>query len=171
MNHKRNSLLSRSYVPFTKVPEPGNECVSTILSALFRDGCLRNTIVARERAGTPCHQSAPRARRNGRCSARSASSCTRLALHAIRSSPATQASCSCDVVMVCTRCPVTGSVFADIDVRRLSWNGRPVDGAETGVRDVFMASIVFFRPFAVIPRRSQFLGTNANATFSGVSHG
>lgn len=52
MNHKRNSLLSGSYVPFTKVPEPGNECVSTILSALFRDGCLRNTIVARERADT-----------------------------------------------------------------------------------------------------------------------
>ena len=100
-----------------------------------------------------------------------ASICTRLALQAMRNSPATQASCSCDVVMVCTRCPVTGSVFADIDVRKLSWNGRPVAGVEMGVRDVFMASIVFFRLFAVIPRRSQFLGADANATFSGVSHG
>ena len=107
----------------------------------------------------------------GRAVPRAASICTRLALQAMRNSPATQASCSCDVVMVCTRWPVTGSVFTDIDVRKLSWNGRPVDGAETGVRDVFMASIFFFRPFAVIPRRSQFLGTNANATFSGVSHG
>lgn len=106
-----------------------------------------------------------------RCRPRAVSSCTRLALHAIRSSPATQASCSCDVVMVCTRCPVTGSVFADIDVRKLSWNGRPVAGVEMGVRDVFMASIVFFRLFAVIPRRSQFLGADANATFSGASHG
>jgi hypothetical protein len=44
-------------------------------------------------------------------------------------------------------------------------------GAKKGVRDVFMDSIVFFRPFAVIPRRSQFLGTAVNAAFSGVSHG
>ncbi len=73
--------------------------------------------------------------------------------------------------MVCTRWPVTGSVFADTDVRKLSWNSWPMVGAKKGVRDVFMDSIVFFRPFAVIPRRSQFLGTNANATFSGVSHG
>lgn len=52
MNHKRNNLLSGSYAPLTRVPEPGNECVSTILSAPLGDGCLRNTIVARERAGT-----------------------------------------------------------------------------------------------------------------------
>ena len=106
-----------------------------------------------------------------RCCPRAVSSCTRLALQAMRNSPATQASCSCDVVLVCTRWPVTGSVFTDIAVRVLEWNGRPVAGVAMGVRDVFMASIVFFRPFAVIPRRSQFLGTNANATFSGVSHG
>lgn len=106
-----------------------------------------------------------------RCRPRSASICTRLALQAMRNSPATQASSSREVVKVCARCPVTGSVFADIDVRKLSWNGRPVDGAEMGVRDVFMHRIVFFRPFAVIPRRSQFLGTDTNATFSGVSHG
>ena len=107
----------------------------------------------------------------GRCRFCVASSCTRLALHAMRNSPATQASCRREVVMVCTRWPVTGSVFADTDVRKLSWNSWPMVGAKKGVRDVFMDSIVFFRPFAVIPRRSQFLGTNANATFSGVSHG
>lgn len=170
MNHKRKSLLSGSYVPFTKVPEPWNECVSTILSALFRDGCLRNTIVKRERVGA--HHRFPRAlRAPGRSRPRSTSSCTRLALQAMCNSPATQASSSCDVVMVCTRWPVTGSVFTDIAVRVLEWNGRPVAGVEMGVRDVFMASIVFFRLFAVIPRRSQFLGADANATFSGASHG
>ena len=145
-----------------------SSCVISL--TLFRDGCLRNTIVVRERVGThhrfPC---APRAPGLGR--SRAASICTRLALQAMRNSPATQTNSSCDVVKVCARWPVTGSVFTDIDVRKLSWNGRPVDGAETGVRDVFMASIVFFRPFAVIPRRSQFLGADANATFSGASHG
>lgn len=170
MNHKRKSLLSGSYVPFTKVPEPWNECVSTILSALFRDGCLRNTIVKRERVGA--HHRFPRAlRAPGRSRPRAASICTRLALQAMRNSPATQASSSCDVVMVCTRWPVAASVFKDSAVRVLEWNGRPVAGVEMGVRDVFMASIVFFRLFAVIPRRSQFLGADANATFSGASHG
>ena len=118
------------------------------------------------------HHRLPRApRAPGRSRARAASICTRLALQAMRNSPATQARCSCDVVMVCTRWPVTGSVFTDMAVRVLEWNGRPVAGVEMGVRDVFMASIVFFRLFAVIPRRSQFLGADANATFSGVSHG
>ena len=107
----------------------------------------------------------------GRCRFCVASSCTRLALHAMRNSPATQASCRREVVMVCTRWPVTGSVFADTDVRKLSWNSWPMVGAKKGVRDVFMDSIVFFRPFAVIPRRSQFLGTAVNAACSGVSHG
>ena len=55
-----------------------------------------------------------------------ASICTRLALQAMRNSPATQASCSCDVVMVCTRWPVTGSVFTDIAVRVLLWRGAVV---------------------------------------------
>ena len=118
------------------------------------------------------HHRLPRAlRAPDRSRPRVVSSCTRLALQAMRNSPATQANSSRDVVMVCTRWPVTGSVFTDIAVRVLEWNGRPVAGVEMGVRDVFMASIVFFRLFAVIPRRSQFLGADANATFSGVSHG
>lgn len=59
----------------------------------------------------------------GRSLSRGASISTRLALQAMRNSPATQANSSRDVVMVCTRCPVLGSVFTDIAVRVLEWKG------------------------------------------------
>lgn len=101
-----------------------------------------NAIYVRKRVGT--HQKSPRKLRTpGRCRPCAMSICTRLVLQAMRNSPATQASSSREVVKVCARCPVTGSVFADIDVRKLSWNGRPVDGAEMGVRDVFMGVKVY----------------------------
>ena len=130
-----------------------------------------NAIYVRKRAGT--HQRSPRKLRTpGRCRPRAMSICTRLVLQSMRNSPATQAISSREVVMVCTRWPVAGSVFSDIAVRLERWNGR-VSGAAVNSegRDVFMPSIVFFRPFAVIPRRSQFLGRPANAATLGVNHG
>ena len=73
------------------------------------------------------HHRLPRAlRAPDRSRPRAVSSCTRLALQAMRNSPATQANSSRDVVMVCTRWPVTGSVFTDIAVRVLLWKGAVV---------------------------------------------
>lgn len=69
----------------------------------------------------------PRAlRAPGRRCSRVASSRTRLALQAMRNSPATQASSSRDVVIVCTRWPVVASVFKDTAVRQLEWKGAAV---------------------------------------------
>ncbi len=136
MNHKRNNLLSGSYVPLTRVPEPRNECVSIILSALFRDGCLRNTIVKRERAGT--HHSAPRARRAGR----SPDSTTVLQAQRSRSSPASHLISSRDVRMTRAARPVARSMFSDIDVRLLEWKGASTAARVKGAgREVFMSSV------------------------------
>jgi uncharacterized membrane protein len=44
----------------------------------------------------------------------------------MRNSPATQASSSREVAIVCTRWPVTGSVFTDIAVWVLEWKGAVV---------------------------------------------
>lgn len=113
---------------------------------------------------------APRA--PARCRSRIASNSTRLALQLMRSSPASQHSSSREVVIICRRWPVVGSMFCDSAVRVLLWNGVSLAGPAIGVgREVFMASIVFFWPFAVIPRRSQFFGTRANAAISGANHG
>lgn len=107
-----------------------------------------------------------------RCRSRVASSCTRLVLQAMHSSPASQHNSSREVVITCRRWPVAGSMFCDSAVRVLLWKGASVAGPAIGVgREVFMASIVFFWPFAVIPRRSQFFGTRANAAISGANHG
>lgn len=57
----------------------------------------------------------------GRCRPRAMSICTRLVLQAMRNSPATQAISSREVVIVCTRWPVAGSVFSDIAVRLERW--------------------------------------------------
>ena len=107
----------------------------------------------------------------GRRLSRVASICTLLALQVMRSSPATQASSIRDVVIVCSRRPVSGSVFVDSAVRMLSWNAGPAAGAKKGVRGVFMASIVFLRLLAVIPNASQLLGVGATALCQGVNHG
>lgn len=87
---------------------------------------------------------APRA--SARCRPRAASNSTRLVLQSMRSSPATQASSSREVVSVCTRWPVAVSVFMDSAVRVLEWKGTNVAGPVKGVgRDVFMpASSLFF---------------------------
>lgn len=117
-------------------------------------------------------QSPRKLRTPGRCRPRAMSICTRLVLQSMRNSPATQAISSREVVIVCTRWPVAGSVFTDIAVRLLVWKGRAFSAAaKSEGRDVFMPSIVFFRPFAVIPRRSQLLGRPANAATLGVNHG
>lgn len=60
------------------------------------------------------------------CRSRVASSCTRLALQAMRNSPATQANSNRDEVIVCTRWPVVTSVFSDAAVRVLEWKGAVV---------------------------------------------
>lgn len=52
MNHKRNSLLSGSYVALTRAFEPGNACASPILSAPLGNGCVEASILPREAAGT-----------------------------------------------------------------------------------------------------------------------
>lgn len=57
---------------------------------------------------------------------RAVSSCTRLALQAMRNSPATQANSSREVVIVCTRCPVTGLVLTDTAERAEVWKGEAV---------------------------------------------
>lgn len=85
----------------------------------------------------------------GRSRPRSVSSCTRLALQAIRNSPATQASSSWDVVMVRTCCPVTGSVFMDSELRLLVWKGIAVAfmSVVLVVLEISDGPIVFFFPF------------------------
>lgn len=85
----------------------------------------------------------------GRAVPRAASICTRLALQAMRNSPATQASCSCDVVMVWTRWPVTGSVFTDIAERLLVWKGAVVVFMSAVLVELEISNgpIVFFFPF------------------------
>lgn len=52
MNHRHNSAVSGVYVARTKVSEPGNVFVSSILSALRGDGCWGTAIVCHGRAGT-----------------------------------------------------------------------------------------------------------------------
>ena len=97
----------------------------SVMSALFRDGCRRSIIVKRKRVGA--HHRLPRALgAPGLCSQRSASNITLLALQAMRSSPATQANSNREVVIVCTRCPVTGSVFTDTAERAEEWKGAAV---------------------------------------------
>lgn len=66
-------------------------------------------------------QSPRKLRTPGRCRPRAMSICTRLVLQAMRNSPATQAISSREVVIVCTRWPVAGSVFSDIAVRLERW--------------------------------------------------
>lgn len=143
MNHKRSSLLSEWYVALTKAFEPGNARDSTILPAPLVDGCLRNTIVARERAGT--HHSAPRARRIGRCTALSASITTRNALQRTCSSPAAQFISSREVVSTCTCWPVAASMFSDRAVRALLWKGAGRGAWELGgLCAVFMVASPIF---------------------------
>ena len=92
----------------------------------------------------------PRAlRAPGRCLSRVASISTRLALQAMRNSPATQASSSRDVVMVCTRWPVAASVFKDIAERVLQWKGRVVAFMSAVLMELEISNgpIVFFFPF------------------------
>lgn len=92
---------------------------------------------------------------------RSASSCNRLALQAMRNSPATQASSNCDVVMVCTRCPVLGSVFTDIAVRELMWKGMALAfmSVVLVVLEISDGPIVFFFPFFVFTNAYEVFGS------------
>lgn len=151
MNHKRNSLLSGSYVPFTKVPEPWNECALTISSALFRDGCLRNTIVKRERAGTFCHHSAPRPLLG--CCQRGEALSDRAwaAWYSNRSSPAIHRISSLAVLTTCVLSPVTGFTFMAKAVRVDEWKGAALAG-DLGIssvllcRDSAMTEVSFFWP-------------------------
>lgn len=86
---------------------------------------------------------APRA--PGRRCSRVASSSTRLALQAMRSSPAIQHNSSREVVITCRRWLVAGSTFCDSAVRVLLWKGVSVAEPVIGVgREVFMACIVGF---------------------------
>ena len=55
MNHRHNIAVSGVYASRTKVSEPGNVFVSSILSALCVDGCLRTPIVDHGRAGAHSH--------------------------------------------------------------------------------------------------------------------
>lgn len=122
-------------------------------------------MVGRERAGT--HHRAPRVRRAWPA----VGSMTREAWHRSTNSPARHVICNLLVSITRTRSPV-GNVFSLIAVRELLWKGTGAAGWVKGVgRDVFMASIVFFRPGDVIPNASQYLGTPANGPLPGANHG
>jgi hypothetical protein len=147
-------------------------CVSFCMSAPLGDGCVRTPSYVRERAGTHSHHSSPRRQRGMRFESPLSISLVCVACPRSSSEPLCQAISTVDVLKTRVRKPVVGSMFVDSAVRVEWWNGR-VSGAAVNSegRDVFMPSIVFFRPFAVIPRRSQLLGRPANAATLGVNHG
>ena len=99
--------------------------VQSILSAPLGDGCLRTTIVARERAGT--HHRAPRVRRAWPA----VGSMTREAWHRSTNSPARHVISNLLVSITRTRSPV-GNVFSLIAVRELLWKGASVAGPAIG---------------------------------------
>lgn len=113
------------------------------------------------------HQRAPGLQR----AARSPASSTRLLWQHIRNSPVSHRISSRLVESTCVRRPVSRSVFIESVVRVLLWKGWTAARSDEGVRDVFMPRIVFFRPFDVIPRRSQLLGRAAKGASSGANHG
>ena len=120
--------------------------VQSILSAPLGDGCLRTTIVARERAGT--HHRAPRVRRAWPA----VGSMTREAWHRSTNSPARHVISNLLVSITRTRSPV-GNVFSLIAVRELLWKGTGAAGWVKGVgRDVFMPSSLFFLPNEVFTK-------------------
>lgn len=129
--------------------------VQSILSAPLGDGCLRTTIVARERAGT--HHRAPRVRRAWPA----VGSMTREAWHRSTNSPARHVISNLLVSITRTRSPV-GNVFSLIAVRELLWKGTGAAGWVKGVgRDVFMPPVSFFCPtksLRTLPKSSQRLG-------------
>ena len=134
MNHSCNSRVLGLYTPFTSVPDPRNKCDLTILSVPSGDGCLRNTIVARKRAGTRAHHSA-RPGRRGMPAYRSQALCTLVAPYSIRNSPPTHSMASREVVSTWVRMPVTGSTLTAAVLRRLVWIGvlaTVLDGRDCG---------------------------------------
>ena len=145
---------------------------SKLMSAPSGDGCVRAAILSRKRAGTRPHHSSPRRQRGMRFISSLSTTLVCVACPRSSSEPLCHFISRVDVLKTRVRKPVVGSMFVDSAVRVEWWNGR-VSGAAVNSegRDVFMPSIVFFRPFAVIPRRSQFLGRPANAATLGVNHG
>ena len=148
MNHKRKSRLSGSYVALTKVPEPGNERDSTILSAPLGDGCLRTAIVDRERAGALRHHSALRPAGCSRRRGAFPSDRTCAAWYSNRISPAIHRISNFEVIMTCVDSPVAGSTFREKAVLLDEWKGAGVAGIWTwGGRRVFMEmNCPFFCP-------------------------
>lgn len=139
MNHKRNSFVSGSYVALARAREPGNECVSTILSARFRGGCLRNTIVERKRAGA--HHRFPLALRvAGPDGERSAATVIAFARNSMCSSPARHVISIRIVLSDCVPRPVSGSVFTESAVRVLMWKGDGMGRSLNVEREVVMPS-------------------------------
>lgn len=126
MNHKRKSRLSGSYVALTKVPEPGNERDSTILSAPLGDGCLRTAIVDRERAGALRHHSALRPAGCSRRRGAFPSDRTCAAWYSNRISPAIHRISNFEVLMTCVDSPVAGSTFREKAVLLDEWKGAAV---------------------------------------------
>lgn len=83
-----------------------------------------------------------------RRSSASASTTTRPPRAVITSSPLAQAISKREVVMTCVRRPVSGLMFSRNTVWLERWKGVGAAGEFAWMgRDVFMASIVFFRPF------------------------
>lgn len=93
------------------------------------------------------------------------------ARYSTQSSPASHLISNFAVRMTCVDSPVSWFTFMEKSVRVLVWKGAGRGRTFGEGRGVFMPSIVFFRPFAVIPQRSQFLGARANAVASGANHG
>lgn len=130
----------------------------SIMSAPLGDGCLRTTIVARERAGTPCarHYHSPCAQRRPRAGISSSLTTERATVQRINSEPDCHANSSLETNTDRVRCPESMSVFCAIAVCVLRWKGcglaRRTDGVERGV---FMPSIEIFLPKKVFANASE----------------
>lgn len=171
MNHSCNIRVTGLYAPLTSVPDPTNECVSTILLAPSGDGCVRAPSYDRKRAGTHPHHCSPHRQRGMGFNSSRSTILICVALPRSSSEPPCQTISKLDVLKTRVRKPVVWSMFVDSWVYALEWKGRATGRMLGEGRGVFMAFIVFFRPFAVIPRRSQFLGRPANAAIWGANHG
>lgn len=151
MNHNRNSFVSGSYVALARAREPGNECVSTILSARFRGGCLRNTIVDRKRAGTHPHHSRPRPAGPWRQRGAPSSERACAAWYSTLNSPAIHLISNRAVRMSWVDRPVSGSTFIENAVLVDVWKGAETGRTFGDERGVVMPRIVqFFCPNRVL---------------------
>lgn len=123
MNHNCSILVTGLYAPLTSVPEPTNECVSTILLAPSGGGCVRAPSYDRKRAGTHPHHSSPRRQRGMRFESPLSISLVCVACPRSSSEPLCQAISTVDVLKTRVRKPVVGSMLVDSAVRLLEWKG------------------------------------------------